>query len=319
MIEEEPMVGVRDGDEIDEESNAKKVPVVICLDTTEGMLEIWDEEIVSATKSIYRKHKDHSKLAPYAKTQRVPLDLMFSLFFDEYPDSVRSRYGGTKEEIRKRKMDDIPTGANQSRNILRIFFETLRSEHDNQKSIDVEVCVITFSDGKTDILIPFSGPKIWNDVEWIKKLGDMKIEYKGHKKKTMLMGLYKATELLEERIEYYKEKHIDNIRGRIVLLTKPTLSQEDKNERRKLKNLLETSLEEYRNIPVVLGKGKNQVNNMLGGIEFPEGMTQFINSGFSNEQVEEIFKKISQSVSAGSANVDYDIFVNVAETDDDEK
>ena len=134
--------------------SSKKVPVCICLDTTEGMRYIWDEELISVAKKLVESHQDHPavKRALGKNKKNVSFDLIVEHFYDELPQSIRDRYGKTKEDMLKRKMGKVETGAEQSRQVLKIFFETLRSEH--QKAIDVEVCVITFSDGKAEVVIP---------------------------------------------------------------------------------------------------------------------------------------------------------------------
>ncbi len=282
--------------------SSKKVPVCICLDTSKDMRKIWDEEIIRLTHDLVNKHQNNPevKQALEKNNQSISFDLMIRLFYDEFPESLKSRYGRTREDMLKRKMGSVETGAAQSKKVLKIFFETLRKEH--QKAIDVEVCVITFSDGKADVVIPFTGSTGWDNDNWVKDLEKRDFGYESEKK-SMLVGLYKATEELEKQLKKYQAEKQQNLRGRIVLLTKPTLTQESKIEKLKLENKVRSRLKEYKVIPVVLGKGKGQQESRLAGLAFPSGQTQFINASVSATSLEEIFKAISVSVSSGSSNL----------------
>ena len=282
---------------------AKRVPVCICLDTERGMNEIWDQDLIKDGQRIYRNHKDEMK----KKDGAISVDDLINDYYDELSLPVKKRYGMTKEEMKKRQAD-METGFKQCKEVLKIFFKTLRDKR--QPDIDVDVLVITFSGGEAQVFEPFTSGNSWDSDEWVDDLLNRtsQIEYKIEK--SMQIGLKKAIDMLTDRTNSYSEQSIPSIRGRIVLLTRYKESEEEKTigddlERAELENYVESGLEPFKNICVTLGKSQDkQEDNKLAGLNFPDG-TQFINP--EKKGLEEVFKAISVSVSAGSdANIQND-------------
>jgi len=274
---------------------AKKAPVCLCLDVSSEMKLIWDDDLINAAKKIDDAHKN----ALSRSNGRVKLKELINNFYDELPSSVRKKYGKTKQDMLQ-KIESIDTGINQSRKVLKIFFETLRKKQ--QKDISVEVCVITFSGGKASVLLPFAGREKWDDEKWLREASSKfaQISY-GDEKKSMFIGLEKAAEMLNERFKSY-EKNVPAVRGRLVLLTRPTKSSESPGEKIKIKHVLDKDLLKFKIIPVLLGKNEEQVSGSIDGLKFPAG-TKFFNASVEPDALEKIFEAISVSVSSNSPEI----------------
>ena len=277
----------------------KRVPVCLCLDTESGMKLAEDEELKKAVRKI---NDDNPGILKPNKRGNIAVGDVVEKFYEELPLPIRKKYGRTKKEMLS-NLQKIASGENQTRKILQIFFKTLREKQ--QKDIAVDVCILTFSGDEVNELIPFTERKEWDSDVWMEKLQGKveKISYENDKK-ILFTGLKKGADMLEERIKSYREG-TSFARGRLVFLTRPTKSGEEPiSAFLSIKNSLQRMLKDYKVIPVILGKGKEQDNGQLSGLKFPAG-TKFINAADKTEELEKIFEAISVSVSSNSPDPVY--------------